>query len=635
MLKQYNVQFLDHLTKNDAADNDAGPVYGVGIQPADVSAGETYWQVIGVHHLTPDENNLNHHVYIEALDETGNRVADPNVRAGWSWEGQKSDEKAPPAPLDKGADEPAGNIALEKHQVTTVWITNQGPAAADKSDRVTHLDTQHADERNSSGGLGNSIFHHSFYVVFQRTRKGAGHAIQPGGGQVVEPQQPTPQPAESLPGGATVAFDVEPKQIKAPQSATVRWDVEGVDKVFFQGQGVTGHESRTVAPAATTTYTLRVHFRDGSTREFAAQVTVEAAAPQPQPVGPSPSEPALPPGGTRPPTVRLTPENIAHLRTYPRPPADNGRGLHFHLDLSDDFITETVGHLQSIHATWTLICAQDANQARRAAEPCWRAGIMPVVRVGRRVDAPDADPAPYVEALKAIGVPPYVQVYNEPEDGREWKTDDDRVGTFGRNWARGAARVYDAGGYPGLQVLSREMFDAAVNAVQAQGLTKIWQRAVFIQHNYAENHPPAYPYDERKQKESPGLTIHQDNLSVLAFLDYAAWMQERIGFVLPIIGGEGGWLFGAEKDSQYPKVERALHAQYHREMFDWLRTGVLINGEPLPDYVFSITPWIAGSWTFAGQNWWGNAVVKEGRLVETIEAVQAIPPYIRKFSWDL
>lgn len=125
-----------------------------------------------------------------------------------------------------------------------------------------------------------------------------------------------------------------------------------------------------------------------------------------------------------------------------------------------------------------------------------------------------------------------------------------------------------------------------------------------------------------------------DNLSVLSFLDYAAWMQEQIGFVLPIIGGEGGWLFGAEKDPHYPKVERALHAQYHKEMFDWLRTGVLINGEPLPDYVFSITGWIAGSWTFGGQNWWGNLVVPETALVDTIGALQAIPPFVRKFSWD-
>ncbi|MBK9233289.1 MAG: hypothetical protein IPO15_21220 [Anaerolineae bacterium] len=30
------------------------------------------------------------------------------------------------------------------------------------------------------------------------------------------------------------------------------------------------------------------------------------------------------------------------LRTYPRPPQDNGIGLHFHTDLRDEFIERTI-----------------------------------------------------------------------------------------------------------------------------------------------------------------------------------------------------------------------------------------------------------------------------------------------------
>lgn len=624
--------FLNHVKATGQTFNDAGAQYGVRIAPVDVPAGSAYWRVIGVHHLTPEENDFNHHVYVEAVDEAGQRVTGPHAWAGWTWEGRGSNEEARPQPLDKGTGEPAGNIPMDKGQHVAVWIAGLAQDGSDKSDRVVNLHTAHPDERTASGALLNSVFHHSYFVAFQRTRKGAGGAIQPGE-PLHEPEKPTPQPGGPLPSGATVQFRARPETIKAGQSARLEWDVEGVDKIFLGTQGVTGHESRTVTPAATTSYTLRVLFRDGSTREFAARVTVEAAAPKPQPAGPTP----LPTGATRPPTVRLTAENIAHLKTFPRPQNDNGIGLHFHLDLREQFVRETVEHLLSIRATWTLIYAQDAQQARLAAEACWQAGIMPVMRVGKKIDSPDADPGPYVEALKAIGAPLYVQVCNEPEDPREWQGDTMPPGwaqIFGRNWAGGAVRVYDAGGYPGLQVLTRGAFDAAVDAVQAMGRTDIWQRAVFIQHNYAENHPPAYPYDERNQKDSPGQTIHQDNLSVLSFLDYAAWMQERIGFVLPIIGGEGGWLFGAEKDPRYPKVERALHAQFHGEMFNWLRSGVLINGEPLPDYVFSITGWIAGSWTFGGQNWWGNLVVPENALVDTIRAVQAIPPFVRKFSWD-
>ena len=69
-------------------------------------------------------------------------------------------------------------------------------------------------------------------------------------------------------------------------------------------------------------------------------------------------------------------------------------------------------------------------------------------------------------------------------------------------------------------------------------------------------------------------------------------------------------------------------------MFEWLRTGVLANGEPLPDYLLSITAWIAGSWTVQGQNWWDNPLMPDGKLTQTIEAMQAIPPFVRRFSWD-
>jgi len=161
----------------------------------------------------------------------------------------------------------------------------------------------------------------------------------------------------------------------------------------------------------------------------------------------------------------------------------------------------------------------------------------------------------------------------------------------------------------------------------------IWDRAFFAHHNYGENHPPAYPYDARNQADKPGCTIMDDYIGALKFLAHAAWMKERLGFVLPLIGGEGGWLPGGEQDRRYPKIETPLHAQYTKEMFEWMRTGVLANGEPLPDYLFSLTAWIAGSWVFTGQNWWDNSLMLDGKLTQTIEAVQSIPAFVRKFSW--
>jgi hypothetical protein len=422
----------------------------------------------------------------------------------------------------------------------------------------------------------------------------------------------------------TIAFSVNPEKITLGEPATLKWDVEGVQAVFLDGQGVTGHETRTVRPVTTQTYTLRVVLVDDSVRQMTATVSVEGQV--------------LNQGNvSRPATVRLTAENIEHLKSFPRPRQDNGIGLHFHLDLRDSFIEATVANLKSIHATWTLIYAQDELQAGRAAAACWKEGIMPVVRIGQLINELPVDPVLYVDALKAIGAPPYVQIYNEPEDTREWvdgERPDDWAQIFASHWARQAARVVGAGGYAGIQVLDRPGFDAAVDTVAGMGMTEIWRHAFFVHHNYGSNHPPAYPYDARNQQDNPGQTIQQDYVAALKFLAHASWMQERLGLVLPMIGGEGGWLFGSEEDHRYPKVERPLHAQYHREMFDWFRSGVLSNGEPLPDYLFSITPWIAGSFTFAGQNWWNNILVPEGKLVDTIDAVQSIPPFVRAFSWE-
>ena len=77
--------------------NDAGEKFGIEIVEADVAEGDTYWKVIGVHHLLPRENFSNHHVYLEALDEAGQRIRNPFVWAGFQRSGRGSSRT--PRPL--------------------------------------------------------------------------------------------------------------------------------------------------------------------------------------------------------------------------------------------------------------------------------------------------------------------------------------------------------------------------------------------------------------------------------------------------------------------------------------------------------------------------------------------------------
>lgn len=75
-------------------------------------------------------------------------------------------------------------------------------------------------------------------------------------------------------GTASISFTANRTSINAGECVTIRWDVENINQVFYQGAGVTGHESRTECPAGNTTYVLRVTLRDGSSVERTITINV-------------------------------------------------------------------------------------------------------------------------------------------------------------------------------------------------------------------------------------------------------------------------------------------------------------------------------------------------------------------------
>lgn len=117
------------------------------------------WIARYVRHLPPAENRGKRNVYVDVLKPDGSRDKNPSLRINWSWEGRRPEEAAPPYPLDKGAGEPMGNIPLNAGQKMYVWITGDGVA----SDVVDGISSDHPDEGN-----GNTRFHHSFHIVFQK-----------------------------------------------------------------------------------------------------------------------------------------------------------------------------------------------------------------------------------------------------------------------------------------------------------------------------------------------------------------------------------------------------------------------------------------------------------------------------------
>lgn len=126
--------------------------WGIGVHEA--ANGE--WKVAKIHHLTPEENRGRHNIYIDALDEQGQRLQ--GQRLHWGWDGGGAQM---PLNMDKPAGEPMCNIPIFRGQVIYVSM-------GEKSPTVVGLHSMHGDELGPNGEIWNSNGHHSFYIAFQK-----------------------------------------------------------------------------------------------------------------------------------------------------------------------------------------------------------------------------------------------------------------------------------------------------------------------------------------------------------------------------------------------------------------------------------------------------------------------------------
>jgi hypothetical protein len=130
------------------------PKYEVRL--ARYQGGTMVFRCIGVHHLLSAENNGNHNIFLDVLDKNGERINGAEI--AWGWEGMRDDEIPRPAIVDKPANEAGTNISLVWGQKAFVSVK------AGHSDMVSNLHIMHPDE-----SPGNTLGHHSFYVVFLLT----------------------------------------------------------------------------------------------------------------------------------------------------------------------------------------------------------------------------------------------------------------------------------------------------------------------------------------------------------------------------------------------------------------------------------------------------------------------------------
>lgn len=178
--RDYNTQAIAHFEEHGEALNQAAEYwkdYGDENLPKPIimpisglSPGTEYIAVIGLFHLSGAENRGNHHLYIDLVDQDGNRIYEPVHFFIWGWEDmtQEQAELTSPVRVDKPLNEPGANIGIQWGQVVFGFELARLPA-----DRISGIHIRYGDTDEE----GNHQGHHSHYVVLQK--KVYGEPIDP------------------------------------------------------------------------------------------------------------------------------------------------------------------------------------------------------------------------------------------------------------------------------------------------------------------------------------------------------------------------------------------------------------------------------------------------------------------------
>jgi hypothetical protein len=75
--------------------------------------------------------------------------------------------------------------------------------------------------------------------------------------------------------GPSILFRADRTSLGAGGCAILSWSVENVSAVYLDGAPVAGQDSRQVCPSGTTTYTLHVVKRDGSSEDVPVTITIQ------------------------------------------------------------------------------------------------------------------------------------------------------------------------------------------------------------------------------------------------------------------------------------------------------------------------------------------------------------------------
>jgi hypothetical protein len=303
------------------------------------------------------------------------------------------------------------------------------------------------------------------------------------------------------------------------------------------------------------------------------------------------------------------------LADFPRPPADNGRGIHWVPTgvQTPEVIDRLIAEAKAMKITWvtflnheTAVGPNDYLVKHLVAN-----GIEPVMRIFTPEGRPiQGDLGAMVRHYRALGVH-YFQLYNEPNNKGENPDGRPDVERYIDQWAAAAQTVIANGGLPGFGALSPggdvndlEFLDRALAGLARRGQTNLLDTAWLSLHNYSFNRPVDYAGDTH---------------SYLKFRLYHDIIMRRLGRPMPMIGTEGGTHPGNDFDRRYPAVNEARQTQLVLDGYRYLQ-----RREP---YYFAYSYWIIANEVGGGGDpaWREHALFQPGYTSPIVEGLKRLP----------
>jgi hypothetical protein len=339
---------------------------------------------------------------------------------------------------------------------------------------------------------------------------------------------------------------------------------------------------------------------------------------------------------------------IIVLDHFPRPPGDNGRGVHWSHSpyfWGKDNWSFWKEQILAMNLKWVKLLDDGGGSAEGLVKRLIDIKVMPVVRFYKEAPNPGhitAREAATARRYAAMGAV-YFETNNEPDLALEWKDrrrPDNWLDIVVNNFIIEADMIREAGGYLLFPAFGPGGRGNPFQLIVQKGRRDILDGNCGLAiHNYCLGRPLDYPNDainttgqplsqaeweaqgglwawemgyetvkaHRRQMANPDASIMTDSTCFRAFEYFDALVNQAAGHSIPIFTTEGGYNVGQRAgttfgdDPRYPKPTPERAAQLTDDMFRYIETG--------PQYYFACMPWLIA---VSRMGIWGDAFENQG-----------------------